>query len=107
MTEMFDAVILGMGPGGELVAGRLLGAGKKVAVVERELLGGECAYWACIPSKTLLRPPEVKSEATRAFGTGTPELDLESIFDYIGITSSETSTIRERSRATRRWAPGS
>ncbi len=82
MAERFDAVILGMGPGGEVVAGRLLGAGKKVAVVERELLGGECAYWACIPSKTLLRPPEVKSEATRAFGTGTPELDLESIFDY-------------------------
>jgi dihydrolipoamide dehydrogenase len=82
VAERFDAVILGMGPGGEVVAGRLLGAGKKVAVVERELLGGECAYWACIPSKTLLRPPEVKSEATRAFGTGTPELDLESIFDY-------------------------
>ena len=82
MAERFHAVILGMGPGGEVVAGRLLGAGKKVAVVERELLGGECAYWACIPSKTLLRPPEVKSEATRAFGTGTPELDLEGIFDY-------------------------
>ena len=40
MAERFDAVILGMGPGGEVVAGRLLGAGKKVAVVERELLGG-------------------------------------------------------------------
>ena len=82
MAEKFDAIILGMGPGGEVVAGRLLGAGKKVAVVERELLGGECAYWACIPSKTLLRPPEVKSEATRAFGTGTPELYLKEIFDY-------------------------
>ena len=82
MAEKFDAIILGMGPGGEVVAGRLLGAGKKVAVVERELLGGECAYWACIPSKTLLRPPEVKGEATRAFGTGTPELYLEKIFDY-------------------------
>ncbi len=82
MAEKFDAIILGMGPGGEVVAGRLLGAGKKVAVVERELLGGECAYWACIPSKTLLRPPEVKSEATRAFGTGTPELELKEIFDY-------------------------
>ncbi len=82
MAEKFDAIILGMGPGGEVVAGRLLGAGKKVAVVERELLGGECAYWACIPSKTLLRPPEVKSEATRAFGTGTPELKLKEIFDY-------------------------
>ena len=82
MADRFDAVILGMGPGGEEVAGRLLKAGKKVAVVERELLGGECAYWACIPSKTLLRPPEVKNEAARTFGTGVPELDLKGIFDY-------------------------
>ena len=82
MAKRFYAVILGMGPGGELVAGRLLGAEKKVAVVERELLGGECAYWACIPSKTLIRPPEVRSEATRAFGTGTPALDLQDIFAY-------------------------
>jgi len=82
MAEKFDVVILGMGPGGEAVAGAMLSAGKKVAVVERELLGGECAYWACIPSKTLLRPPEVQSEASRAFGTGTPELKLEDIFDY-------------------------
>jgi pyruvate/2-oxoglutarate dehydrogenase complex dihydrolipoamide dehydrogenase (E3) component len=82
MAEKFDAIILGMGPGGEVVAGRLLKAGKKVAVVERELVGGECAYWACIPSKTLLRPPEIKGEATRAFGTGTPELYVEDLFDY-------------------------
>src|SRR3954471_15612075 len=82
VAEKFDAIILGMGPGGEEVAGRLLNADKKIAVVERELLGGECAYWACIPSKTLLRPPEVKSEATRTFGTSTPELYLETIFDY-------------------------
>ena len=82
MAEKFDVVILGMGPGGEVVAGRLLKAGKKVAVVERELVGGECAYWACIPSKTLLRPPELEGEATRAFGTGTPELYVEDLFDY-------------------------
>jgi pyruvate/2-oxoglutarate dehydrogenase complex dihydrolipoamide dehydrogenase (E3) component len=82
MAERFDAIILGMGPGGEDVAGRLLSAGKKVALVEKELLGGECAYWACMPSKTLLRPPEVKGEASRAVGTGTPELDLKDIFDY-------------------------
>src|ERR671917_1796746 len=71
-----------MGPGGENVAGRLLGAGKNVAVVEQELVGGECAYWACIPSKTLLRPPELKGEATRAFGTGTPQIYPEELFDY-------------------------
>src|SRR5579875_3624694 len=57
MSERFDAVVLGMGPAGEAAASRLLGQGLKVAVVERELIGGECAYWACIPSKTLLRAP--------------------------------------------------
>ncbi len=66
MAERYDAVMLGMGPGGKVVAGRLLGAGKRIAVVERELIGGECAYWACIPSKTLLRPPEVWGEARRS-----------------------------------------
>ena len=82
MAERYDAVMLGMGPGGEVVAGRLLRAGKRVAIVERELIGGECAYWACIPSKTLLRPPEVRGEASRAFGTSTPTLELEELFDY-------------------------
>jgi pyruvate/2-oxoglutarate dehydrogenase complex dihydrolipoamide dehydrogenase (E3) component len=82
MAERYDAVMLGMGPGGEVVAGRLLRAGKRIAIVERELIGGECAYWACIPSKTLLRPPEVWGEARRAFGTSTPTIELEELFDY-------------------------
>lgn len=68
MTEQFDAVIVGMGPGGEVVASRLLSAGRRVAVVERELIGGECAYWACIPSKTVLRGGEVLGEAERVAG---------------------------------------
>lgn len=82
MAERFDAIVLGMGPGGEVAAGRLIAGGKKVAIVERELIGGECAYWACIPSKTLLRPPEVRSEARRAAGAGTPSLELSQLFDY-------------------------
>ena len=67
-SERFDAIVLGMGPGGEVAATRLLQAGKRVAVVEEELIGGECAYWACIPSKTVLRPGEVAAEAARVPG---------------------------------------
>jgi dihydrolipoamide dehydrogenase len=81
-VERFDVIIIGMGVGGEAAAGRLLGAGKRVAVVERELIGGECAYWACIPSKTLLRAPEVKAEAARAAGVATPALDWPELRDY-------------------------
>jgi choline dehydrogenase-like flavoprotein len=71
MTEQFDAIVIGMGPGGEVAASRLLAAGKRVAVIERELIGGECGYWACIPSTTL-RPPEALGEVDRAAGVGGP-----------------------------------
>jgi dihydrolipoamide dehydrogenase len=74
-VERFDAIVIGMGPGGEVAADRLIEGGLKVAVVERGLIGGECAYWACIPSKTLLRPVEARAQAARAPGAGTPELN--------------------------------
>ncbi|MBA3308639.1 MAG: NAD(P)/FAD-dependent oxidoreductase [Nocardioidaceae bacterium] len=82
MAEQFDVIVLGMGPGGEVAASRLLAAGKSVAVVERELIGGECAYWACIPSKTLLRPPEARAEAERAAGVARPDLAWPETRDY-------------------------
>jgi pyruvate/2-oxoglutarate dehydrogenase complex dihydrolipoamide dehydrogenase (E3) component len=82
MTDQFDTIIIGMGPGGEVAAGQLLKAGKRIAIVERELLGGECAYWACIPSKTLLRPPEAKGEVDRAAGVEGARLDWPSTRDY-------------------------
>jgi pyruvate/2-oxoglutarate dehydrogenase complex dihydrolipoamide dehydrogenase (E3) component len=82
MPTDFDAIVIGAGPGGEVVTSRLLDGGMRVALVERELIGGECAYWACIPSKTLLRPPEARTEATRAAGVFTPDQDWASIRDY-------------------------
>jgi pyruvate/2-oxoglutarate dehydrogenase complex dihydrolipoamide dehydrogenase (E3) component len=56
MSDHFDAIVIGAGPAGEVATSRLSRQGLKTALVERELVGGECAYWACIPSKTLLRP---------------------------------------------------
>jgi dihydrolipoamide dehydrogenase len=82
VVDRFDVIIIGMGPGGEAAAGRLLAAGKRVAVAERELIGGECAYWACIPSKTLLRGPEARAAAGRTAGVATPALDWAGLRDY-------------------------
>ena len=62
----FDVVCLGGGVAAESLAGGLSGSGLTLAVVERELVGGECPYWGCIPSKTLLRSSETLSEADRA-----------------------------------------
>ena len=66
MTQEFDVVCLGGGVAAEAIAAGLQDSGLTLAVVERELVGGECPYWGCIPSKTLLRSGETLSEADRA-----------------------------------------
>src|ERR1700753_3841965 len=66
--KTYDAVVLGAGPAGEVVAGRLADVGWKVAIVEKDLVGGECSYYSCMPSKALLRPADVLAEAKRTPG---------------------------------------
>ena len=55
MTDTFDAIVIGMGPAGEAVAGDLAEAGLSVLGIDRKLVGGECPYWGCIPSKMMIR----------------------------------------------------
>ncbi|MFJ5218426.1 dihydrolipoyl dehydrogenase family protein [Streptomyces sp. NPDC088354] len=66
--DTFDVVVVGAGPVGQTVAEKTRAAGLSVAVVERELVGGECSYWACVPSKALLRPVIAVSDARRVDG---------------------------------------
>src|SRR5215470_14336149 len=83
VTGSYDVVVVGAGPAGEQVAGRLAGGGLGVAVVEKELVGGECSYWGCIPSKTLIRPGDVLAAARRAPGAAeavTGRLDAAAAF---------------------------
>jgi dihydrolipoamide dehydrogenase len=84
--QTFDVVVIGGGPAGEVAAGRLGGEGLEVALIERELVGGECSYWACMPSKALLRPAEALAELDRVPGA------REAVTGSIDVTS----TLRRR-----------
>ncbi len=78
-----DAIVIGAGPAGEVAAGRLADKGLKTVLIERELVGGECSFYACMPSKALLRAPELLTEVGRVPGAAeavTGSLDVKSLF---------------------------
>src|SRR5258707_15682160 len=67
-SDSYDVIVIGAGPTGENAAGRAVRGGLTALIVEAELVGGECSYWACMPSKALLRPAGVVAEAAAVHG---------------------------------------
>jgi pyruvate/2-oxoglutarate dehydrogenase complex dihydrolipoamide dehydrogenase (E3) component len=79
MPDTYDLIVLGAGPTGENVAARAVRGGLSAAIVESELVGGECSYWACMPSKALLRPVGVADEAAHVAGVTGTRLEPEAV----------------------------
>jgi dihydrolipoamide dehydrogenase len=98
----FDVVVVGAGAAGEVTAGRLGERGLRVAIVEERLVGGECSFFACMPSKALLRPIELTHEAERVPGVQVGTVDVQAVLDrrdeivHDGDDASQVPWLEER-----------